>query len=295
MKEWDGPAQPELRAKLRALIEASAAIDRPTADDRQRVRARVAAAIAAAAPAPAPKASAADGGQASQLGPAVHIGFAAMVKHSLLAMVLGAAVTGAVISARSSMARHAQHVVQRAPVSSRVAAAPEATPPSAAAPEPAQPAQPSAATPQAPAPAKREHRPHAPRSHVEPKPPAAPLTPESAPVDVAARSAPLPPPLAASTTAAGGSSLSEELALMMTAQRALAANQLSRALTLLDQHQKRFPSGALVPERLAARAVALCRSQRPNDGARELQKLVERAPNSPLISWARADCRNVPR
>jgi hypothetical protein len=49
MMAWDGPEQPELRAKLRAMLEASATIDQPSADDRQRVRARLAAVIAAGA------------------------------------------------------------------------------------------------------------------------------------------------------------------------------------------------------------------------------------------------------
>jgi hypothetical protein len=87
-------------------------------------------------------------------------------------------------------------------------------------------------------------------------------------------------------------SLSEELALMAAAQRALARNQLPRALALLDRHAQRYPSGALVPERIAARAVALCRSHLPEQGARELHNLIARAPSSPLIGWVRADCRS---
>jgi hypothetical protein len=108
--------------------------------------------------------------------------------------------------------------------------------------------------------------------------------------DVVARSS-LPPSAAGASVPDTG--LSAELTLMMAAQRALAAHQLALALSLLDQHERRFPAGALVPERIAARAVALCRSRRAREGARELQRLRERAPSSPLIGWVRTDCQSV--
>jgi hypothetical protein len=67
MQEWDGPEQPELRAKLRAMLEASATIDQPSAEDRRRVHARLAAAIGVAPVMAKRGQSAADGGKTLRL------------------------------------------------------------------------------------------------------------------------------------------------------------------------------------------------------------------------------------
>jgi hypothetical protein len=82
------------------------------------------------------------------------------------------------------------------------------------------------------------------------------------------------------------------LALLDAAQRALAQGELRSALAQLDQHAARFPTGGLVPERLAARAVTLCRMQRNAEGLHELQRLKARAPASPLLAWAREACES---
>lgn len=100
---------------------------------------------------------------------------------------------------------------------------------------------------------------------------------------------------AAPPTAASARSLAGELALLDAAQRALAQGELRSALAQLDQHAARFPGGGLVPERLAARAVTLCRMQRDAEGRRELQRLQARAPASPLLTWARAACGSQTR
>jgi hypothetical protein len=100
---------------------------------------------------------------------------------------------------------------------------------------------------------------------------------------------------AAPPTAASARSLAGELALLDAAQRALARGELRIALAQLDQHAARFPGGGLVPERLAARAVTLCRMQRNAEGRRELQRLQARAPASPLLAWARAACGSQTR
>jgi hypothetical protein len=84
--------------------------------------------------------------------------------------------------------------------------------------------------------------------------------------------------------------LAGELRLLGAAQRALSNKQFARALALLDEHASRYPTGSLVPERLAARAVVLCRMDRVSAGLSELQLLEAGAPASPLLHWARTSC-----
>jgi hypothetical protein len=102
-----------------------------------------------------------------------------------------------------------------------------------------------------------------------------------------ASSRPGAPPRSA---AAEPSALAGELSLLGAAQRALSTKQFARALALLDQHAVRYPSGSLLPERLAARAVVLCRMDRVSAGLGELRLLEARAPASPLLHWARTNC-----
>jgi hypothetical protein len=136
--------------------------------------------------------------------------------------------------------------------------------------------------------------------------PAAPPTPSGAPsaaLSAAQTDSDAPPSAAAvrpptetaQPAAASARSLAGELALLDAAQRALALGELRSALAQLDQHAARFPSGGLVPERLAARAVTLCRMQRSREGLRELQRLQARAPASPLLTWAREACGSQTR
>jgi hypothetical protein len=84
--------------------------------------------------------------------------------------------------------------------------------------------------------------------------------------------------------------LGSELSLIAGAQQALRDGQPARALTVLNDHAARHPYGALRPERLAVRAVALCRMGETNAGRAELRKLEAEAPSSPLLRWARTNC-----
>lgn len=52
--------------------------------------------------------------------------------------------------------------------------------------------------------------------------------------------------------------LREEVALMTRAQKEFQAQRLKSALALVDEHQRKFPSGALVQERVTLRARVLC-------------------------------------
>jgi hypothetical protein len=78
--------------------------------------------------------------------------------------------------------------------------------------------------------------------------------------------------------------------LLAAAQQAMRTQKLSRALDLLDEHATRFPRGALRPERLAARAVVLCRMSETNTGRAALHRLEAETSESPLLAWAREAC-----
>jgi len=84
--------------------------------------------------------------------------------------------------------------------------------------------------------------------------------------------------------------LSGELQLLAQAQRALHDGKLSLALTLLDQHSSQHAQGSLREERLAARAVVLCRMHHSAAGNAEAQHLAASTPRSPLLPWVRSAC-----
>jgi hypothetical protein len=88
--------------------------------------------------------------------------------------------------------------------------------------------------------------------------------------------------------------LGAELDLLGAAQRELAAGRADGALTRLSEHERRFPSGALTGERLAARVFALCalgRSAEARLVTREFQRV---APGSPLTPRVLASCGGTP-
>jgi hypothetical protein len=66
-----------------------------------------------------------------------------------------------------------------------------------------------------------------------------------------------PPPIPRTPDA-----LAAEAHLVASAQAALDAKDPARALTLLDEHDRRFPSGLLKPESEALRVDALCGASR---------------------------------
>jgi hypothetical protein len=81
--------------------------------------------------------------------------------------------------------------------------------------------------------------------------------------------------------------LAEEVALLSRATTDLRAGRTGDALRALDEHQRRFPNGALREERSAARAQALCASRRVIEGRAELARL---AAGSPAAVRARQVC-----
>lgn len=85
-------------------------------------------------------------------------------------------------------------------------------------------------------------------------------------------------------------SLQEETKLLATAHAALARGDAAAALAALDQHAARFPRGALAPERRAARAMALCKQGRSDEGQREAEILYGEGSKSPLAEKIRRAC-----
>jgi len=105
---------------------------------------------------------------------------------------------------------------------------------------------------------------------------------------------PVPAPIerrpAATANAPLRDSLSEEVALLSRATEALRAAHPLEALKRLDEHQRRFPNGRLVEERLGARIRALCALERRVEAEAELARLSRAAPRSPQLARARAAC-----
>jgi hypothetical protein len=82
--------------------------------------------------------------------------------------------------------------------------------------------------------------------------------------------------------------LDDELQSLTQARRALP--KPARALALLRAYEARCPSGALVLERKAIEAIALCTSGRLAEGRKIRAQMEEEAPNSPSLSKVRSTC-----
>jgi hypothetical protein len=85
-------------------------------------------------------------------------------------------------------------------------------------------------------------------------------------------------------------SLAEEVALLSQASADLHAGRPTAALTVLDEHQRKFPHGGLVQERTSARIQALCALGRMTDAQAELARFARTSPNSPHLARTRKAC-----
>jgi len=142
-----------------------------------------------------------------------------------------------------------------------------------------------------------------------------PTTPASA-VNVAPEPTPLgsalpevaPPVLSPASALAAGSassrpgdapraarsrdSLAGEVALLSRAETELRAGRPGKALLALNEHQRKFPRGALAEERTAARIQALCALGRSDEADAQLKQLQHISPNSAHQERARQVCRD---
>lgn len=91
--------------------------------------------------------------------------------------------------------------------------------------------------------------------------------------------------------AAPAPSLADEVRLLKKIQRALRAGQYSAVLELTEAHAQRFPEGALVKERLAARARALCGAGDKAAGLSVRGQLAETSPGPAVLARVDDACR----
>ena len=89
-------------------------------------------------------------------------------------------------------------------------------------------------------------------------------------------------------------SLGEEVQILSRAERELHNGRPALALKALDEHQRRFASGALVQERSAARVQALCALGRLQEAKLESIKLKRSSPNSPQAAQMSSPCESKP-
>jgi hypothetical protein len=98
------------------------------------------------------------------------------------------------------------------------------------------------------------------------------------------------PPAAAPASAVRAPALSEEVALLQRAERALRDGKPDQALSALSEHARQFPKGELRAERTAARIAALCALHRQAEAKRDAAAFLKQWPSSPLAAQVRASC-----
>lgn len=246
----------DLDPDTRALLDAARAGDDPSEDDRRRVKRALAASVAAGVAFGAAREAAAS----LPTGAVASAASGTVAKVGLwlsLGLAAGLATSGSLV-AISQSTRSATDALATSPTPQQVAprsateAATEAAPPSLA-------------------------------------PAGVPVT--EAPVGVtSAPTAAATPATRAEPRSAPASTLAVETALIESARAALGRGDAVAALRVLDEHEQRFPQGALVEERLASRVFALCGLGRRADASRAAAELLRRAPASPLRGRVQASC-----
>jgi hypothetical protein len=84
--------------------------------------------------------------------------------------------------------------------------------------------------------------------------------------------------------------LAEEVAILSRAEKEFHAGRPASALQVLEEHRRKFPGGALVQERIAARVHALCALGRTTEAESELARLERVSPGSLQEGRAREAC-----
>jgi hypothetical protein len=267
-----------LNARARAFLRSVQHADDPTRADYERVHAGLEAKIAAGVAASAVALSAGKTATAGVVGSAAPAKLAATGAVTALAGKIGAAVVivGVVAGGTAAVVRHANRVdgATRLPGPTATAAAvtrdevratTSATSASSLPP-------PGAAPAEAPRPT--------------PKPPAV-----KASVAIAAPVPPIPGATAAVlSTADTPSPLDGEVTLLRGARAALRGGDARRALAMLDEHESRFPGGALAEECDAERIYALCALGRAEEARALAARFVAERPASPHAAAVRASC-----
>jgi hypothetical protein len=298
-----------LNPRARAFLRSVEGGDDPTRADRERVRTRVKAQLAAgiaagvaalatskAAASIAPAATGASMGAgatvvvtgtattATGVAPVAIATAGSGIAIGKLAAVL--VIVGAVAGGTTAVVRH----VQPGSAPSVPAAVTAATPRPAFAPRaplPAMPPTPVAEAPVAPA----VDDPLGAPVNTPAPPPAAglPAPARNDRASIGVPPVPLPAPAPVQTTPAVPS-LDDEVSLVRDARAALRGGDAGQALALLDEHDRRFPGGALAEDCAAARIYTLCALGR-TDAARALaSRFLSEHPVSPHAASVRNSC-----
>ncbi len=187
----------------------------------------------------------------------------------LSAVVLAVAATWGVARAR------APRPSPRTPASA-AQPAPRVVPPAPSLEPPPAPAPPVSATPPGVAlpPARPRVHPPRPRAALAST---AVVVPPARPVEA--------PPAAPSSLG-----VAEEVRLVSAARGALRAHDGARALSALDEHQRRFPRGVLAQESSAVRVLALCEVGRVEEARALARRWLASAGSSPLAANLQRSC-----
>jgi RNA polymerase sigma-70 factor (ECF subfamily) len=253
----------DLLPEDRALIEAGAPDDLPTAQDRDRVRAGLSAQFGITVAGAAGEGAA---GPGTKTAVAAVSGTAKVVK---LAVVLGVVALGGA-GAAIAIAPRTGDLQPSSSVAKGTAPVPIAivTPPSARAPTTTDQAMPVDQLPSAPA--------VSPRSSFRGT--RTSLPPASSPTQ--GETLPIPP----------RDALAEETRILREANAAMQKGDAESALSLLSEHGRRFPAGVLAEERDVERVLALCGAGRVADARVEATRFLTDRPRSPLAGRVRTSC-----
>lgn len=266
----------ELSAGARSALERGLLCDGPSSARRERVKGRVLVALGGGVSAAGTVSSVAGATSSALSGGTVGgalgggLGAKSLLGTSLLVWFATGIGAGVGVGGLAAVAQRVSQQEVRAarPAVAKVAEpsglAPSVEPPRDATPAPARELAPAVDLPS------REAR------------PSTPARPASATADAPVET---PPPVSADAT-----SMSEEASLLQGAQRALAAGQAPRALTLLDEHERRFPSGMLAEERRVAKVLGLCALGRTEEATILARAFVARSPGSVLIPRLESSC-----
>jgi hypothetical protein len=256
----------DLSPEARALLELASGEDSPNSEDRVRVRRALAASLTAGVVSSSATAAAAS--KASLTG-------ALAASGTVAKSTVGIWLTVGFVAGLAGSAA----IFVSTPKAPSTASAPQPDAVRAKAAAPKQPSAPVAA-PEAPeattAPA---------TVHVE-TPPVAAKPPISRPAPNTAKGSVLATARASSESSMDAPpavpSLGPETALLESARTALGRGDGSTALALLERHEREFPTGVLLEERLAAKVLALCSVGRRDEAARTASRLLRLSPTSPL-------------
>lgn len=95
-------------------------------------------------------------------------------------------------------------------------------------------------------------------------------------------------------TAAVDDGFTQELALLQRARVALGRGDAEAALSVLAEHERRFPTGELAEERRAVRIIALCDAGKAPQGRAEARTFLVAHPSSTLAGRIRSACAIEP-